>query len=348
MIDLELACNCTREDIAKMSDEELVALADAVSIQVGGEPIIKAADRELAIEKKMARDLNADFLDDYDRAVAEEIGALDPVENSSDEVQAVLTDIDRKMVGRDTAVAVGIMAAALKAIATVGRRIIRDRLISIGVLNERGRAGGGIHVSASLNQPDELAMEKLAGNQTFWIGEFWSKSLSNRLAATIRRESLEQGLGRSEVGRILNGVVRSEFPGVAVPGIYRGSSESYFRMLSGTIRNHASTYGALTGLEQAGIQRYRIIAVMDERTSDECKEMNGRSFSVQTGMTQMNATILAEDPEEMKSVAGWKKVEQIKQAAGTGDARSQELGLAAAGLALPPYHASCRTVISAD
>lgn len=342
------ACACSAEDIARLPDAELLALADAVSDEVGGDPIVKATDRELALELALARDLDEDFRGDLEDSVDAELTGLDEAENAADEVGAAVEGVSRRMRERSMAGALSVLTASLGAIATVGRRVVRTQLIDRGFLSARGTAPGGIRVAASLSQVDEAAVARLAGNQTFWIGEFWSKHLSARVAATVRREALERGLGRAEVGRILRGVVSGEFPGVSVPGTYRGSSESYFRMLAGTVRNHASTFGALTGLEQAGFDRYRIVAVMDERTSEVCRTMNGRTFSVPTGLKQMNETVLAEDPEELKAAAGWKSAEAVRQAAGDGDARSQEHGLAAAGLALPPYHGSCRTVISPE
>lgn len=345
MIDVELACQCTRDDIGRLSDAELVALADAVEVEVGGEPIVKASDRELALERSMARGLNDDFVEDLDGFIDSELRALDAVENSADEVQGAVDGVTRRMNDRSTAKATGIIAGTLTAFATIGRRVVRSTLIDRGWLTSRGTRSGGISVAASLNQADEAAIAALSGNQTLWIGDYWNKHLSSRISATVRREALERGLGRAEVGKIMRGVVSNEFPGVSVPGTFRGSSESYFEMLSGTVRNHASTFGALTGLQQAEFERYRIVAVMDERTSEQCRLMHNRTFKVSTGISQMNASFMAEDPEAVKNVAGWKKPEQIIQAAGDGDAKSQERGLAAAGLALPPFHARCRTIV---
>ena len=348
MIDLHLAvCTCSREHLAGLPDEELIALADAVAVETG-EEIVRASQREAAVEGRLARDLATDFDDDFSLITREELAALKAAGNSPEDVQAAVAAVDRRMSARALAAAGGLLKRAVRSISTIAHRVVRGSLMSRGWLGADGRRSGGVHVGASLTQADAAAIEAFGGRQTFWIGEFWNRSLSARIAATVAREQLTGGLGREQAGRVLRGVVSGEFPGASVPGTWRGSSDSYFRMLSGTARAHASAHGALTSLSAAQFQRYRIEAVMDERTSERCRVMHGRSFQVAAGVSHMNATIGAEDPEELKSVAGWKTAEEIRQAAGDGDARSQERGLLAAGLALPPYHASCRTIVIPD
>ena len=330
--------------ISKLPDAELLVLADAVSAEIG-EEIVKADQREVAVEKTLAADLDADFRGDLDLAVDAVLDGVDAEVLTADEASAVVEDVGVLMRIRDTSKTLDLLAGALAAIAVLARKATRSVLIDRGWLNSSGRRGE-LTVAASLSQPDADAIASLAGQQLFWIGEFWDKHLSARIAATVRREALELGLGPEDVGRVLKGVVSGDFPAAAVPGTYRGSSESYFRGLAGTVRNHASTIGSLGAMGDAGFERYRIVAVNDERTTEVCRLMHGRQFSVSSGRAQVARMLAAEDPEAVKRVAGWKSESEVVSAIGDGDAASQERGLVAAGLALPPYHMNCRTVIT--
>jgi hypothetical protein len=113
---------------------------------------------------------------------------------------------------------------------------------------------------------------------------------------------------------------------VKVPGTWPGSVEGYFTSLAGTVRNQATNQGLIATFVEGGVRRYRIVAVMDKRTSLVCQTMNGRTFEVRAGARLATARLDADNPEAVKD---------LSQAA-----------LERAGMALPPYHGSCRTVIS--
>lgn len=328
---IDAAARLTRADIEALDDRTLVALADAVEAEIGGEPIVKESDRERALESNLADELDAEFLEGMDEAIEPEL-ALHPSELTSDEAGLVVAGVgdrltrdlegDRGVRMRD---AIGVAAAAMM---VLGRRAGIERL------DGRGYPTAGI--SGSLAMADRAAMENLAQKQLFWIGRFYPEHLSKRIAATVRREALGAGLGREQVGRILRGVARGTVPGVAVPGTWPGSSAGYYTMLAGTVRNQASNFGALGTFEQAGVQRYRIEAVLDKRTSRICEFMHGRTFEVQTGLRTMAARLDAETPEDAREAALWRSPEQAALLPGFEDA--PEDALARAGMALPPYH----------
>jgi hypothetical protein len=338
---LEAAVELSREQIVMLDDRSLIALADVVEAEIGGEPIVKESDRERALEKNLADELDEEFLDGMDDAIEPEL-ALHPSEMTSDEagmvVAGVGTRLERDLAGarggrmRD---AIGVAAAAM---------MILGRRAGISSVGASGRPTAGI--SGSLSMADRSAIAKLSGQQLFWVGRFYGDHLSKTIAATIRREALAGGLGRAEVGAILRGVTRGTFPGVAVPGTWRGSSESYFTMMAGTVRNQASNFGALGTFVEGGVTRYRIDAVMDARTSKICELMHGRTFDVQAGVRNMNARLDAETPEDARAAALWRSPEQTELLPGFKD--DPEDALARSGMALPPYHGNCRTTIVAD
>ena len=339
MIDVRsIAGRVTVDDIRLMNDEDLLVLADAVSREIG-EELVKQSDREMALENKLARELLEDFHGDLDPALEKAIKELPLEDVSPDEVKAALSGVTARMNERDTNKTKEIIAAVGAAILLIARRITRKLVL------ENPKHDPKVKISASFTQPDLDAIDALAKQQLFWIGDFWSKDLSSRITATVTRESLKTGLGREQVGKIMKETISAKFPSVAVPKTWRGSDESYFKMLSSVVRTRASSFGAINAMADGGIQYYVISAVMDERTSEICRFMDGRTFPVSAGLRHIQATLDGGDPDAVKTAAGWRSPEDARALAGEGSGAKQSLALEAGGMALPPYHGMCRTTV---
>lgn len=337
---LAVAVRLSKEDLERLSDAELLAFADLVGMETG-EELVKVSDRERAIERQLAGDLDEEYVDGVDEALAAELG-LAPAEMTADEAVAVVSGtggrLERDLEGERGARMEQLLVVALAASAFLGRASGIAALRAAGVPPERLGA-----VGASLNLADQAAMAALSAQQLFWIGRVWSDHLSKTISATISREALARGLGRAEVGGIVRGVVRGTFPSVRVPGTWPGSSEGYFTMLAGTVRSQATNYGLLETFAEAEVRRYQISAVMDQRTTEICQMMDGRTFSVEVGRRIAAARMDAEDPEEARAAAPWLKPAQVELLPGFEE--SPEEALANAGVAVPPFHGLCRTTV---
>ena len=326
----------TDEFIKGLSDEELIALADLVGKEIGRELVTKT-ERENAIESRMAKGLNKDYVDDLYDATETSLKKVSLKKAEMDEINLALREIGTTMDSRDVTNATNNLQVNTTALARVSRHVTGSRIGSSGP--------SGSTITASFSQADLNAINSLAESQLWWIGDYWDDSLSKVISSTISKESLATGLGREQVGKIIHGIVEGSIPGVAVPGTFRGSSEQYFQMLAGTVRNRASNFGAISAMNDAGFTTYRIQAVMDERTSERCRFMHNRTFKVSQGKRHIERSLAAKDPDEYKEIAGWKTEDEMKLIAGDGDDNSQQKALAASGLSMPPYHARCRTLV---
>jgi hypothetical protein len=56
---------------------------------------------------------------------------------------------------------------------------------------------------------------------------------------------------------------------------------------------------------EAGLERYRILAVMDAHTTPLCRFLNGRTFSVRMALDRFDVIDRLEDPEEIKNALPW-------------------------------------------
>lgn len=335
---VETALGVDRAAIAALSDAELLVLADAVGLAIG-EEFVKVSDRERAVERKLTNELDDEYVEGVDLALDAELSGLPADDVAADEavlaVSGVGSRLERDLEGDRGTRMRDALLAALAAFTLTGRKSGKT------LVGESGRSTSSI--SGSLTSADRGAVAALADQQLWWIGRFWGEHLSKTISATITREAVVGGLGREEVGRIVRGVVGGTFPGVGVPGTWSGSTEQYFTSLAGTVRNQASNYGVLTTFVEGGVERYRIVAVLDKRTSDVCRLMDGREFSVRTGAKLAADRLDADSPEAVKNVSPWRSATSAETIAG---AENPEEALSRAGMALPPYHGSCRSSIA--
>lgn len=337
---VEVALGVDRDAIAALSDAELLVLADAVGIAIG-EELVKVSDREKAIERKLANEMSDEYAAGLEIAVDRELAELPADDVSTDAAVLALSGVgsrlERELEGsRGTRIRDALLSA-LAALTLIARRTGKT------LVGGTGRPTTSI--GGSLTQVDRNAVGVLAGQQLWWIGQLWSEHLSKTIAATVTREALVAGLGREEVGRIIRGVVSGAMPSVRVPGTWPGTAEHYFTSLAGTVRNQASNYGLVTTFVEGGVERYRISAVLDKRTSEICNFMHGRSFSVRTGARLAADRLDADSPEGVRDLSRWRSAASAEKLAG-GD--NPEDALARAGMALPPYHGACRTTIEPE
>jgi len=117
-------------------------------------------------------------------------------------------------------------------------------------------AATGLDVTFSLI--DETAVNWLTDHHAYWIGNFFDKQLSGSIATTVT-EGMTQGLGRKEIGNLLENFFE-DYPGVPV------KPSSYWRGLAANAMNRSRNFGLIGGYQEVGIKQLEIVAVMDERT----------------------------------------------------------------------------------
>ncbi|HEX2868795.1 MAG TPA: hypothetical protein VHO03_17270 [Ignavibacteriales bacterium] len=204
--------------------------------------------------------------------------------------------------------------------------------------------GKTTNVEFSFNKTSKDALKWLRENETYWIGKFYSNQITGKLDATLNEFAkgiFEQGLSRAEGGKLLRSACKDFFD---KPEGFKGHITEYWEGLSDHITTRAREFGRVDAYDRAGIKYAKIVAVMDARTSEICKHMNGRVFPVSHLRDIRDKLMAANSPEEAKDVSPWLKTAQItEQVAGksTKDLLSGDLTKT---LASPPYHFKCRTI----
>jgi len=241
------------------------------------------------------------------------------------EIRRALAAIEKKLAKRPTASSIRIAEDALSELA----------FLSAGNVSQLA-AGFFRRLSKRVRE----IVQKMTGNTIGWITSLWPNSLGPVVEASIAQAIKDTPLPKIKVTQLFRGYLDGTEPTVAVPETWAGTPENYHTMLTETVRNRTENATAITEIDEAGWKYYRIQAVIDDRTSDQCRELHGTVFKVSDGLKHVKKTTDAKTTDALKEVAPWRTVEDIRSI-GSGGAAA----LARAGLASPPYHANCRTIV---
>lgn len=176
---------------------------------------------------------------------------------------------------------------------------------------------------------DEKAVAWLADHQMYWVKGYFNNHLSDALTKHVA-EGMRAGLGRSAIGQELK-TFFTDYPGVGNQPLH------YWRGFAANGMNRTRQFGLLQGWQDVGITEMVVMAVMDERTSAICKRMDGEIIPLERGIAQRDLLMAAEDPEDVKIISPWPKLEDIEK---------KKIGaIMDQGVITPPYHFNCRTTL---
>ena len=102
-----------------------------------------------------------------------------------------------------------------------------------------------------------------------------------------------------------------------------------------------SSFGFLAQAQYDGIEYYQISAILDDHTCPVCEALDGTVFSVADGVALATSIMDAEDPDSLRSISPWPS-QSKDSVVSLENSTVQEL--VDQGLALPPYHPSCRCI----
>ena len=223
-----------------------------------------------------------------------------------------------------------------------------------------------LKISSDFTRTDERIAQFVARSQTNFIRDEYGRrqvAFSEKARQIVSR-GIAQGLGRDEISRQL----RAAFRNTAV-----NRSAFYWDVVASAFVGRARSFAEVSSYADAGISHYIIVAVLDEVTTDICRFLHGKRFSVGASMAQFTRIERLRDPERIKHEQPWLRVRQdgrgnrvIVVPTERGDVRVAVVedsaerkhakdergrfrsGMSAAKLETlnvgpPPYHALCRT-----
>jgi len=197
------------------------------------------------------------------------------------------------------------------------------------------------------NEPNQKALAWLEEDQMYWVKNRYDDELRQRLLDGAK-DVIQEGQSLEQQGKNF---------GALLSDTYKGN-KSYWEGLSNHIVTRSREFARVDGYNEAGITKVEIHAVMDSRTSEICKALNGKIIEVSVLSKQRDALMKAKDPEAVKEIAPfWSDKmtaesfgplekayvdfkNKIKKAIGM-EIKKDDLPK---GIGMPPYHYNCRTI----
>lgn len=227
----------------------------------------------------------------------------------------------------------------------------------------------GLRIGADLTRTDERIAKFVRESQGNFVRDEYGRRREgfSLRAKDIVASGVERGLGRDDIVKDLTeAMAREAFD----------RSRDYWEVVSMVFTNRARTHPQLSAFEEAGVERYRFEAVLDEVTSEICRFMHGKVFTVGRATERFREVERARDPELIRDVQPFVQVGADREgnqvlfyerggrrravarvdepAVGQRDevgrySRALSPGqLEAAGVAVPPLHGRCRSTIVAE
>ncbi len=216
---------------------------------------------------------------------------------------------------------------------------------------------------------DKRIVEHAAKSQSLFITSEYDRRASrfSEKARAVVSEGLEEGASNKAIAVALRADV----------GQYVARSDAYWNTIANVFAGRARAYAALSSYEEAGIERYKFMAVLDERTTLQCRFMHGRSFEVGSALQRYGDVEGSGDPESVRVLQPWIatgrddgggeflyyknangqriRVADVQANAvgrvddvGAFKARLSDAQLQDRGIMTPPCHARCRSTIVPD
>lgn len=210
-------------------------------------------------------------------------------------------------------------------------------------------------LTVSFNIEDTRTIDNIARLETLAIGTHFEKNLRPTISKLIKEGVVDKGMNKKNAGLFLQRELTRKLGGkaflktlprtVSLQG--QASVNAYFTGLSATHVNFARNFGQINAMEQAEVDRYQIVIVEDRRTSKICLGLAGRTFELKMAKEHMEKVLGAEDVNELKEIAGWRKdLSEFNLRPGQKlDNASAAKVLSENGMSMPPYHFRCRTEV---
>lgn len=171
---------------------------------------------------------------------------------------------------------------------------------------------------------DKAAIEWLERDTLYWVGNAWDEGLGKQIAGAALR-AFEAERPETVAKNLATSLAHFNKP------------DHYWNVVANAAVVRGQTMGSVSGLNRAGAKSYRFQALIDQRTSDICRDMNGKVFTIEQANAHVDRVVAADSPDAMKETWPW-----VQASAIAGQSTTE---LAAAGIMMPPLHGNCRSVI---
>lgn len=224
-----------------------------------------------------------------------------------------------------------------------------------------------LRIQPTFTARDERIINAAASSQGNYITDRYknrAESFSQK-AREIVSKGLSNGMGRVDIGRML---------GEQLTDPSLRTAESYWETIAAIHTTRSRSWGQLSGFTDAGIDAFEWESVLDEVTTDQCRFLHGRRFSVAKAVSTFEAVEEAGPSKAIEKLQPWLRMGRTEDgdqvlfadrgggsrrfvarvessgvgvsdkigsySGGLGEAALQKLGVG-----VPPAHPRCRSTI---
>lgn len=185
---------------------------------------------------------------------------------------------------------------------------------------------------------DKQAVRIINKWNTTFIGDNYQDNVTKQVDNIIRKtiKESEGAMSRAQVSTAL----KKQMPGPV-------RNKGYWTTVASSVLNNARSASSLRFYDDAEVETYEVLAVLDQRTSHVCRDMHGRTFDVKVGLKVFEDLDAAESPDEAKDAKPWMTENTKGQVFLRGNLTTglSDAELQGQGISTPPYHGRCRTTI---
>lgn len=191
---------------------------------------------------------------------------------------------------------------------------------------------------ASFVRPDEVAIERINSFQHLFIGKHYKDNVTARAKKIVLDTIVENRgtLSRREIATALKSKMNDVI-----------KQTPYWETVASQLLNNARSYSSLNLYREAEILEFEVSSVLDERTSEVCRIMDGAVFSVPVALSNLARYDEVRSIDDVKQIVPW-----LSSSADGLTLNGRLLGravsgrdLQALGVNAPPYHARCRSTV---
>lgn len=214
-------------------------------------------------------------------------------------------------------------------------------------------------IGVEMNALDRRIVRHVTRSQALFVTDAYGRRLEELgvRAKEIVAAGLEAGHARTEIAEAL---------AAAAEGALTGRSRFYWEVVAGAFVGRARSFAQVSSYAEAGVERYRVQAVLDEATTLVCRFLHGKVFTVRASLAGFDRVERLSDPSDVKRASPWVRqkggvlyvehtsgrrelAEVVRSGVGTTDdvgefrARIDDAALEGVGIGPPPYHGLCRS-----
>lgn len=338
-----------------LSDRVLAAKIHRDIVEKGLNPLNRKD--LIKISARIARALDGATAD-------EEAKALRAALNSLDVDWATLSDDARDAV---IAAATAELAAVPELVMPAVAQVFADNSLPIVTASkEAAITTFNLNIETALTALDNKIGTYISRSQAFFVTTEYGKRADTfeQRIKDIVAAGADRGAGSKEIVQDLND---------SIDGLESlGRGDAYWEMLSLAFVNRARVFSELSSFQQAGIEKYRWDSVLDEVTTEICRFMDGKEFSVGDAIQRLNDADEAESADEIRQIHPWVSMgrdedgnahmfyrnadgekQEVAKIVEPGFGERDKIGayeasmtdeqLGENGISLPPIHGCCRS-----